>query len=419
MKILSCLSLVLILAPTPAAVAQYYEYDPDDPEQQAPLREGEKAVIPLDTGDPAYNLWQTPRKDLAEGREPGPIDIQRFMGGAGWFGIPTFFRLPVALTPEDLMAGDVDVAIVGGYTDMGGGGRGAAWGPTAFRASPSTVGWGAFAMDHMLTLVNPFEEMTVVDYGDAPIDPMSTERTMPAIREFIRQIASVRNQDGERVIPIVIGGDHSLMYPDAAGLADVYGKGNVGVIHFDAHYDATKSLFGHLISHGQPVYRLIEEGHVPGKNFIQVGLRGYYPNAESFEWMREQGFRYHTMAEVEKRGWGPIMEDIIREANDGPEYLFISFDIDVLDPAYTPATGTPEPNGLTPREVFPLIRRLCAESNVVGFELVELLPYRVPGYETVLNSERIVRECLVGIAMRKKGIDEKWFLDPRTASDGR
>ena len=132
-----------------------------------------------------------------------------------------------------------------------------------------------------------------------------------------------------------------------------------------------------------------------------------------------QGFRYHTMAEVEKRGWGPIMEDIIREANDGQEHIFISFDIDVLDPAYTPATGTPEPNGLTPREVFPLIRRLCAESNVVGFELVELLPYRVPGYETVLNSERIVRECLVGIAMRKKGIDEKWFLDPRTASDGR
>jgi agmatinase len=413
------LSFILILAASPAAVAQYYEYDPDDPEQQAPLREGEKALIPLDTADPAYNLWQTPRDDLSEGREPGPIDIQRFIGGAGWFGIPTFFRLPVALTPEDLMAGDVDVAIVGGYTDMGGGGRGAAWGPMAFRASPSTVGWGAFAMDHMLTLVNPFEEMTVVDYGDAPIDPLSTERTMPAIREFIRQIAAVRNHDGERVIPVIIGGDHSLMYPDAAGLADVYGKGNVGVIHFDAHYDATKSLFGHLISHGQPVYRLIEEGHVPGKNFIQVGLRGYYPNAESFEWMREQGFRYHTMAEVEKRGWGPIMEDIIREANDGPEHIFISFDIDVLDPAYTPATGTPEPNGLTPREVFPLIRRLCAESNVVGFELVELLPYRVPGYETVLNSERIVRECLVGIAMRKKGIDEKWFLDPRTASDGR
>ena len=158
---------------------------------------------------------------------------------------------------------------------------------------------------------------------------------------------------------------------------------------------------------------------MPGKNFIQVGLRGYYPNAESFEWMRKHGLRYHTMAEIEKRGWGPVMEDIIREANDGPEYIFISFDIDVMDPAYTPATGTPEPNGLTPRETFPLIRRLCAESNVVGFELVELLPYRVSGYETVLNCERIVREALVGMAMRKKGISEKWYLDQRTADDGR
>ena len=377
-------------------------------------------MIPLDTKDPAFNLWQTPRKDLMKGREPGPINIQRYAGGMGWFGIPTFFKLPIALTPEDLMAGNVDVAIFGAYTDMGGGTRGAAWGPSALRASPSTVGWGAFAMDHMLTLVNPFEELTIVDYGDAPVDPMSTERSMPAIREFVRQVAAVKNKDGKNVIPIIIGGDHSLMYSDVAGLADVYGKGNIGVVHFDAHYDATKSVFGHLISHGQPVYRLIEEGHVLGKNFIQVGLRGYYPNKESFEWMRKQGFRYHTMADVEKNGWPKVMEEIIAEAKDGPKYMFISFDIDVMDPAYMPATGTPEPNGLTPRETFPLIRRLCAESNVVGFELVELLPYRVPGYETVLNSERIVRECLVGLAMHKMGMGAtKAYLAPLTSDDGR
>jgi len=410
--------MVLGLSSQPA-YAVFYEHDPDDPETSAPMREGEKAVIPLDTDDPGYNVWQQTRDDLMEGREPGPINIQRFPGGPGFMGIPTFFKLPIALTPEDLKAGDVDVAIVGAYTDMGGGGRGAAWGPLAFRASPSTVGWGAFSMDHMLTLVNPFEEMVMVDYGDAPVDFLSTERSMPAIREFIRQIAAVERKDGSHVIPLIIGGDHSLMYPDAAGLADVYGKGNVGVIHFDAHYDASKNLFGHMISHGQPVYRLIEEGHVPGKNFIQVGLRGYYPDEESFVWMREQGFRYHTMAEVEKRGWKDVMEDIIQEAKDGPEYLFISFDIDVMDPAYTPGTGTPEPNGLTPRETFPLIRRLCAESNVVGFELVELLPYRVSGYETVLNSERVVRECLVGIAMRKKGIADEHYLAPLTVDDAK
>ena len=412
-------SIMVLSLLVPPVLATYYEYDPDDPGEHAPMREGEKAVIPLDTKDPAYNVWQTTREDLMKGREPGPINIQRFPGGPGWAGIPTFFKLPIALTPEDLKAGNVDVAIIGAYTDMGAGGRGAAWGPMAFRASPSTVGWGKFAMDHMLTLVNPFEELIMVDYGDAPVDFLSTERSMPAIREFIRQVAAVKRKDGKNVIPIIIGGDHSLMYPDVAGLADVYGKGNVGVIHFDAHYDATKRMFGHLISHGQPVYRLIEEGHVPGKNFIQVGLRGYYPNKESFEWMRKQGFRYHTMAEIEKRGWKDVMEDIIREAKDGPEYLFISFDIDVMDPAYMPGTGTPEPNGLTPRETFPLIRRLCAESNVVGFELVELLPYRVSGYETVLNSERIVRECLVGITLRKKGITDKAYLAPLTVDDKR
>lgn len=413
----SLIGLVVFVLYIGHANALFFEHDPDDPDTKAPMREGEKAVIPLDTKDPGYNVWQQTRDDLMDGREPGPINIQRFPGGPGFMGIPTFFKLPIALTPEDLKAGDVDVAIVGAYTDMGGGGRGAAWGPMAFRASPSVSGWGAFSMDHMLTLVNPFDELTMVDYGDAPVDMLSTERSMPAIREFIRQIAAVKKSDGSHVIPLIIGGDHSLMYPDAAGLADVYGKGNVGVIHFDAHYDATKSLFGHLISHGQPVYRLIEEGHVPGKNFIQVGLRGYYPDEESFVWMQEQGFRYHTMAEVEKRGWGEVMEDIIREAKDGPEYLFISFDIDVMDPAYTPGTGTPEPNGLTPRETFPLIRRLCAESNVVGFELVELLPYRAPGYETVLNSDRIVRECLVGIAMRKKGIADEHYLAPLTVDD--
>lgn len=401
------------------AHSQYFDYDLDNPAEQAPIREGEKPVIPLDSKDPTYNLWQTPRKNLSQGRKPGLINIQRFSGGAGWQGIPTFFKLPIALTPEDLAASNVDVAILAAHTDMGGGYRGAAWGPNAIRASPSTVAWGDFSMDHMLTLVNPFKELTIVDYGDAPTDMLSTERTVHAVREFVRQVASVKTKKGENVIPIIIGGDHSLMYPDVAALADVYGKGNVGIIHFDAHYDASKNFMGHLISHGQPVYRLIEEGHVPGKNFIQVGLRGYYPDAESFEWMRKQGFRYHTMAEIEKRGWAAVMEDIIAEANDGPEYLFISFDIDVMDPAYTPGTGTPEPNGLTPRETFPLIRRLCAESNVVGFELVELLPYRDDGYQTVLNSERIVRECLVGIAMRKKGIKEKHYLAPMTVDDGR
>ena len=388
-------------------------------DEQAPIREGEQPVIPLDTEDPTYNLWKTVRDNLNENREPGIINVQRLVGGAGWNGIPTFFRLPVALTPEDLAASDVDVAFMGAHTDMGGGFRGAAYGPNEIRANQDYLGWGAHTQPHMGTMINPFEELVMADYGDAPNDPFSTERTMHEVRKYVAEIAGVEKEDGSRVIPIIVGGDHSLMYADVAGLTDVYGKGNVGVIHFDSHYDGSKHMFGHLITHGMPVYRLIEEGLVPGRNFIQIGLRGYYPDQASFEWMREQGFRYHPMAEVERRGWDAVLEDAIREAQDGPEYLFISFDIDVMDPAFMPGTGTPEPGGLTPRETFPIIRRLCAEANVVGFELVEFLPYRDPGYVTALNCNRILREAMVGIAMRKMGITDPNYLSPLTTDDDR
>jgi agmatinase len=125
------------------------------------------------------------------------------------------------------------------------------------------------------------------------------------------------------------------------------------------------------------------------------------------------------MAEIEKDGWIKVMQRILEEANDGPEYLYISFDIDVLDPSYAPGTGTPEPGGLTPREVFPLVRALCTENNLVGFDLVELNPLVDPGYTSTLNADRIVSECLTGIAMRKKGIKDGSYLSPLTSSHNR
>ncbi len=413
------LALILfsfIFLPFHAHAEMVEDFPKDDRYKDMP---GVKPVIPLNTDDPTYDLWKTPRDDLSKGREPGPINIQRYPGGTGWNGIPSFFRLPIALTPEDLKAGDVDVAMLGAYNDMGFGQRGANRGPVALRASMAEyVTWGEWSMAHMHTLVNPFKDLTIVDYGDAPVDPLSTARSNEAIRAMVREVTQVKRKDGSHVIPFIIGGDHSLTYPNVSGVVDVYGKGNVGVIHFDAHYDATQ-MMGHLAGHGMWVKQLIQEGHVPGKNYIQVGLRGYYPDKESFEWMREQGFRYHTMAEVERRGWDKVMEDVIKEANDGPEYLFISFDIDVIDPAFMPGTGTPEPAGLTTREAFPIMRRLCAEANVIGVDVVELAPERDPGYTTVHNTNRLVRECLTGIAMRKKGITEKHYLNPLTVDDGR
>ena len=387
--------------------------------EAAPIREGEQPVIPLDTNDPSYNIWRQLR-DLSEDpeREPGIINIQKYQFGMSYTAMPTFFFTPVAMSPADLKASQVDIAVMGAFTDMGSGMRGAAHGPNAVRNSNVYGGYGT-RQPHMHTMVDPLQELVVADFGNAPNDIMSTERSMQPIREFVRSAAEVKLDNGDHVIPIIVGGDHSLMYPDVAALTDVYGKGNVGVIHFDAHYDAGKYMMGHLIAHGMPVYRLIEEKHVPGKNFIQVALRGYYPDEASFEWMREQGFRYHTMAEIERRGFQAVMDDVIAEANDGPEYLFISFDIDALDPAFVPGTGTPEPGGLTPREAFPIVRRLCAESNVVGFELVELSPMLDPTYVSALNANRLIRECMTGIAMRKKGLTDEHYLSPLTVDDGR
>ncbi len=380
----------------------------------AQTQEQEGASIRLNPDDPTLDDWKQIR-EMADDpkREPGPINIQRFAGGFGWTGIPTFFMLPVALTPEDLVAGEVDVALLGAPLDMGSGVRGAGQGPKTLRASDKYLGWGGWADPHLHVMVDWMDEITAVDYGDAPIDFLSVERTVEPIREMVREIAETGT------VPMIIGGDHSLEYPNVAGVADAYGKEKVGVIHFDAHFDAGPNVNGHLISHSQPVRRLIEEGHVLGKNYIQVGLRGYWPNEEGFEWMREHELRYHTMAEIERDGWQAVMERVLEEAADGPEYLYVSLDIDVLDPAFTPGTGTPEPGGLTTRELFPLIRRLCAENNLVGFDLVEFNPLMDPGYTTGLNANRLVRECLTGIAMRKMGIVEKGYLSPLTVEDGR
>ena len=371
--------------------------------------ETDAASIPLNTDGGGFNGWKTRRPAAFDTpRDAGPINVNRYLRAGPKNGIPTFFNMPVALTPEDLVAGDVDVAIMGAGLDMGSGYRGAAYGPRALRTGLVYTSTGMADSPHMHTMVSAFNELTIVDYGDIAVDSLSTERSLEHIREVVREVATTGT------VPFIVGGDHSLMYPDAAGVVDAYGVGKVGIVHFDAHYDAGVGFGAHMISHGQPVRRLFNEKLVPGKNFIQVGLRGSWPGPKGFEWMRENGLRYHTMAQIERDGWEKTMSEVLDEALDGPEFLFISFDVDVLDPAYMPGTGTPEPGGLTTREVFPIVRNLCSMNQVVGFELVELNPLADPGYTTALNSTRVLKECLTGMAMRKRGITEKNYLSPLT-----
>lgn len=386
---------------TPEEVAAYVEGMLTVREASKFDPERDLASIPLNTEADDFSGWKVMRpKSMDPPREPGPFSVNRYANG--WrSGIRTFAGAPVAVYPEDLVAGRVEVAIVGAPLDMGSYYRGQRFGPQAMRNEYGMAG------PDMYTMVDPSKELTIVDYGDIAIDNMSTERSVHHVRERIAEIA----RTGAR--PFIIGGDHSLEYPDIAGLADVHGKGSFGVVHFDSHFDAGKDR-EHYITHGQPVYRAIKEGHVKGENFIQVGLRGPWPGAWGFEWMRNNGMRYHTMPEIEKKGWDAVMEAALAEAREGTEKLFISFDVDVLDPAFVPGTGTPVPGGLTMREALPIVRRLCAQNDVIGFELVELDPLLDNTYRSALNGNFLVHACLTGIAMHKKGIDQPGFLSDLT-----
>ena len=350
--------------------------------------------IQLNTDSPEFNAWRLERpRSMDPAREPGPIELSD--------GIPTFGGFPLALTPEDLKAGEVDVAIVGAPLNMGSG-----WRDSGAEATIEMRVLGrALGRPDQYVQIDAGKVLNIVDYGDIAIDNASTERSMKEVRRVVREIVEAG------AVPVIIGGDHSLEYPNVAALADVYGKEKLSVIHFDSHYDA---WWGgrHLISHGAPVYRLINEGHVRAADYIQVGLRSSGPDEEAFRWMREVGLRYHTMAEVEQRGWDAVLDRVVAEASEEGRKLHISFDIDVIDPAFTVATGTPVPGGLDMRESITIVRRLCAESNVVSFDLVELHPALDPTYRTTLNSAHIVKACLTGLAMREKGLTAEHYLHP-------
>ena len=366
----------------------------------------------LNPDDPTKDVWRTPIPNLQGDRPPGLIHLNRYPMALSSHGIATFLQRPVAMTPADLKAANVDVAMVGAGLDFSGGMRGAAYGPRALRANDMYLPNVASGLPHAHTRVDALDELVIADYGDAAIDFESTHRSIEPVRGVVREIAEAGT------MPFVVGGDHALMYPDVAALADVYGKGKIGVVHFDAHYDAASFGIGHHLTHGTPVRKLVEQGYVNGNNFIQVGLRGYMPANDDLAWMRDQGFRYHFMAEVEKHGWDHVMQRAIAEAAEGTDYLYISLDIDVLDPAYAPGTGTPEPNGLTPRELFPLLRRLGAETNLVGIEMVELNPLVDPTYVTPLLANRCAREMLTGVAMRHQGITDPHYLHPHATDHG-
>jgi len=199
-------------------------------------------------------------------------------------------------------------------------------------------------------------------------------------------------------IPVVLGGDHSIAEPDLRACARRHGP--LGLVHFDTHTDTGTEVFGVEISHGTPMYRLVEQGHVDPKRYVQVGLRGYWPGPREFGWQAERGITSFFMHDVRERGIGAVVEQAVAIVGDGPAYLTV--DVDVLDPAFAPGTGTPEPGGMTSGDLLWACRTLGERLALVGAEVVEVIP-TLPGAAdiTALVADRIVRETLTGLALRR------------------
>ncbi len=307
-------------------------------------------------------------------------------------GIATFAHRPFLTDPEQLDAWQPDVAIVGAPFDLATTNRpGARFGPRAIRSQAYESG-----TYHLDLGIEIYDYLEVIDYGDAHCPHGQTEASHANIRKRVYEIAS------RGIVPIILGGDHSITWPAATAVADVHGYGNVGIVHFDAHADTADIIDGNLASHGTPMRRLIESGAVPGDRFVQVGLRGYWPPADVFAWMKEQGMVWHTMQEIWERGFKEVMADAIAEALSKADKLYISLDVDSLDPAFAPGTGTPEPGGMAPVDLLRMVRQLAIDHEVVGMDVVEVAPAYDVSDLTVNVAQRMVKEALAGMAERRR-----------------
>ncbi|MFC6882243.1 MULTISPECIES: agmatinase [Actinomadura] len=319
----------------------------------------------------------------------------------------TFLGVPRCTWPDPSTYGDADVVILGAPFDGGTSNRpGTRFGPQYIRKSCSLPHDGS--RPSLALRVDGLQgDLTVYDAGDVEMYSGDAERSVRDLREAVHAIT----RGG--AIPLVLGGDHTIAWPDAAGVADHLGAGRVSMIHFDAHADTGDVEFGSLIGHGQPMRRLIESGAVRGDRFLQIGLRGYWPGPETLAWMARQGMRSYEMTEITARGLDACLDEAFRTAVDGCDAVFLSVDIDVCDPGHAPGTGTPEPGGLTGRQLLDAVRRVAYELPVAGVDIVEVSPPYDHADITSSLANRVVLEALSGLARRRHDERHGTTWDPR------
>lgn len=294
-------------------------------------------------------------------------------------GFATFMRLP-HLDPDD--CADADIGLIGVPWDGGTSNRpGTRHGPRELR-SASTLMRG---INHD-TGVAPYELANCTDLGDAPVNPLSIDETLASVHSFYKSI----HEQG--VIPLTAGGDHLIVLPILRAVA---AERPVSLIQFDAHTDLGEAQFGLPYAHGTPFRRAYEEGLIEAGRSIQIGLRGGFYDPGGFDWPLSAGFRLVTTEELRRAGVDAIIDEIARVVGDGPAY--VSFDIDGLDPAFAPGTGTPEVGGFDTLTAQLMIRSL-GKLNLVGADLVEVSPPLDPSGVTVLTGANLMWELLCSLA---------------------
>ncbi len=298
-------------------------------------------------------------------------------------GVSTFMRLPNIATLEN-----VDFIVTGAPFDTGSSfGVGSRFGPRAVRDASSILKPYNPVLD-----VNIFEHCSGVDYGDISIAPGFIEETFERME---KDLIPVFNKN---VIPICIGGDHSITLPELRAVHKT--KGPVALVHFDAHSDTYDSYFGKLYNHGTTFRRAIEEGLLLVDHSIQIGIRGHFYDSEGLDSARNLGLEVLPAWDVRKIGFSEVIQKIKSRVQDKP--VFVSFDIDFLDAAYAPGTGTPEIGGFTTWEAQELLRGGLQGLNFVGFDLVEVSPCNDPANITAFAAAGMIYEFISLIALNKK-----------------
>jgi len=302
-------------------------------------------------------------------------------------GLLTFGGAPYTQDRAELAG--VDVAVVGAPTDDLVSDRpGARFGPRAIRAASCPPG------PHLEAGIDAFAELRIVDFGDAAVVPAEPARSHAAIESLVGEVLDAG------ALPIVLGGDHSISEPNVRACAARVGT--VGLVHFDTHTDTGTEVFGVEVSHGTPMYRLEEAGHVDPARYVQIGLRGYWPGPSEFDWQRERGITSFFMHDVRDLGIREVVDRATQSVGNGP--VFLTVDVDVLDPGFAPGTGTPEPGGMTAVDLLWAVRTVAERLDLVGADVVEVCPQAIGSLDpTALVAERTVREILTGIALRRRG----------------